>query len=152
MPPFSIAYTHHCANGVSCVAVADTIKPRLNDETTTPVVAAVGSHRSAGLVLIKHESKDGRVSELPGPATGATALLVSNKEACILVGGADGSLLQYPLSAACAQPANSKRSQRTLLQPASEQSSGALISLSLHQPSRTLAAGGGRWAPGMQTY
>ncbi len=146
-PPFSIAYTHHCANGVSCVAVADTIKPRTNEESPIPVVAAVGSHRSGGIVLIKHESKDGRVSELPGPATGATALLVSNKESCVLVGGADGSLLQYPLSAACAQPANSsatKRSQRTLLQPASEQSSGALISLAMHQPSRMLAAGGGR--------
>lgn len=143
-PPFAIAFTHKCDHGASTVAVADSIKARPNDDAATPLVCAVGSHRSAGLVLIKHESKDGRVIELPGPPTGATALLLSNKEGCVLVGGADGSLQQY-LVAAC--PSTSKQStQRTLLQPTSEHSLGAIISLALHQPSRTLAAGGGRSA------
>lgn len=142
--PFSIAYTQSC-EPISCVAVADTIKARPNDDAASPVVCAVGSHRSAGLVLIKHESKDGHVIELPGPPTGATALLLSNKEGCVLVGGADGSLQHYSVSACPTNSSSAKQPvQRTLLQPTSQQSLGALISLALHQPSRTLAAGGGR--------
>lgn len=146
--PFSIAYTQRC-EPVCAVAVADTIKARPNDEASTPVVCAVGSHRSAGLVLIKHDRGEGHVIELPGPPSGATALLLSNKEGCVFVGGADGSLQHFQVSAACPANASSSArqpSQRTLLQPASEHSLGALISLALHQPSRTLAAGGGRCA------